>query len=88
MSLWILHSHLVSVIVRCHFAVIEGPLCRIRGAKLVSPFGGLFFDARLSVRLLLSGLPVGPGFLVLCLILPAVVGPGVVLSCEHRRDRK
>ena len=37
---------------------------------------------------LVTGLPVGPGSLVLGLILPVVVDPGVSLSCEHCRDHE
>ena len=35
-----------------------------------------------------TDIPDGPGFLVLVLIPPVVVGPGVSFSCEHRRDSK
>ena len=37
---------------------------------------------------LVTGLPVGPGFLFLRYILPVVVCPWLFISCEHRRARK
>ena len=40
------------------------------------------------MRPLVSDLPIGPYFLVLGLILPVVIGPGVSLSCEHCRACK
>ena len=43
-------------------AILENPLGRIRGAKLVRPSYSLCFDSRLSVRPLVTGFLVGPGF--------------------------
>ena len=40
-----------------------------------------------GVRPLVTGLPVGPGFLFLSLILLVIVGPWVSLSCENHRAR-
>ena len=84
----ILCAHLVAAVTRLHFAVIEDPLSRICGIKLVRPFSDLCFDARLSVSPLVTGLPLVTGFLFLGLILSFVVGLWVSLSCEHRRACK
>ena len=54
----------------------------------MSPFGGFLFDAHLRVRFIVAGILVGPSFLVLGLIFPFVVGPGVAISCEHFHDHK
>ena len=80
-----LHAHLVAAVSRRYFAVLEDLLGRIRCAKLVRPFSGLCFYARLSVRLLVTGFPFGPVFLFLGSILPVVNGLWVLLSFEHRR---
>ena len=78
----------MSAVVRRHFAVLEDPFGRICGAKCFRSFSDLCFDTFLIVRSLVTDLPVGPVFLVLGSILPVVVCPGVLLSCEHHYAHK